>query len=417
MSANVANGVCAGHTRISTRVNSSQSSKGSSGSTSRAGLRGARRHGRADHDDPDRGRGPRPRRADAAQLRPPRRPVQPVRRRDAAATGRRLHVVIPDITRAHWQVNIRKFVVKRRPARRPRRGWARSPPQAAATSSRPPSWPGSTSSSPAARRPARRRCSTAWPPRSRSRERVVTCEEVFELKIPLRDVGEHAVPPAQPRGHRRGAAAPPGQGGAADAPVAHHRRRGAPGREPRPAHRAQQRSAGHVHDPRQLAPARRSRRCARCRCSPARTCRPRFVVPTVAAVGRHRRARSPSSPTARDGSARSSACPGGSRATSSRSPTCSSPRSRPAHAGRRLPAAPGAVRASWVRRRGPAGPGGLVTALLLGLLSASGCSASTGRSGRASPAASAAARAWLRGPARRRAGPGRVRVGDPWAAW
>jgi pilus assembly protein CpaF len=26
--------------------------------------------------------------------------------------GSRLHVVIPDITRAHWSVNVRKFVVK-----------------------------------------------------------------------------------------------------------------------------------------------------------------------------------------------------------------------------------------------------------------------------------------------------------------
>ena len=32
---------------------------------------------------------------------------------DATLTdGSRLHVVIPDITRDHWQVNIRKFVVR-----------------------------------------------------------------------------------------------------------------------------------------------------------------------------------------------------------------------------------------------------------------------------------------------------------------
>ena len=41
-----------------------------------------------------------------------------------------------------------------------------------------------------------------------ARERVVTCEEVFELKIPLRDVGVDAVPPALARGHRRDPAAP-----------------------------------------------------------------------------------------------------------------------------------------------------------------------------------------------------------------
>ena len=38
-------------------------------------------------------------------------------------------------------------------------------------------------------------------------ERVVTCEEVFELKVPLPDVGRHADPPAEPRGHRRDHAA------------------------------------------------------------------------------------------------------------------------------------------------------------------------------------------------------------------
>jgi type IV secretory pathway ATPase VirB11/archaellum biosynthesis ATPase len=34
------------------------------------------------------------------------------------------------------------------------------------------------------------------------RERVITCEEVFELKIPLPGRGGHADAAAQPRGHR-----------------------------------------------------------------------------------------------------------------------------------------------------------------------------------------------------------------------
>ena len=55
--------------------------------------------------------------------------------------------------------------------------------------------------------------------RSRAR-RCSSCE------IPLPDVRRDADPAAQPRGHRRDPAAPPGQGGAADAAVADHRRRG-----------------------------------------------------------------------------------------------------------------------------------------------------------------------------------------------
>ena len=116
----------------------------------------------------------------------------------------------------------------------------------------------------AAQLPAR----AAIPPR----ERVVTCEEVFELKIPLPDVVAMQMPPAQPRGHRRDPAAPTGQGGAADAPVAHRRRRGAPGGEPRPAaSRSTPGVPGHVHRSTPTPPARPSPRCARCRCSPART--------------------------------------------------------------------------------------------------------------------------------------------------
>ena len=82
-----------------------------SGSTSPAGLRRPRRDRRADHHDPHGRRGARPRRADAQSSRPARRPQQPVRRRDAPrrlAAARR-H---PRHQRAHWPVNIRKFVVK-----------------------------------------------------------------------------------------------------------------------------------------------------------------------------------------------------------------------------------------------------------------------------------------------------------------
>ena len=67
---------------------------------------------RADDDHPHRGRGPRPRGADAAHLRPAGRPVVSPFVDATLPDGSRLHVVIPDITRDHWHVNIRKFVVR-----------------------------------------------------------------------------------------------------------------------------------------------------------------------------------------------------------------------------------------------------------------------------------------------------------------
>jgi len=102
------------------------------------------------------------------------------------ADGPRLHVVIPDITREHWLVNIRKFVVKadhlddlvrlgtvtRQAARFL---------EAAVVSGLNILVAGGTQ----AGKTTMLNClAAAIPPR----ERVVTCEEVFELKIPLRDV-------------------------------------------------------------------------------------------------------------------------------------------------------------------------------------------------------------------------------------
>lgn len=100
--------------------------------------------------------------------------------------GSRLHVVIPDITRAHWHVNVRKFVVKadhlddlvtlgtltRQAARFL---------EAAVVSGLNILVAGGTQSG----KTTLLNCLSAAIP---SRERVVTCEEVFELKIPLRDV-------------------------------------------------------------------------------------------------------------------------------------------------------------------------------------------------------------------------------------
>ena len=78
--------------------------------------------------------------------------------------GHRLHVVLEGITRGFTAVNIRKFLL--RAHRLSDLVGARQPDTAGGVaSSRRPCAPASTSSSPAGRRPARRRCSTAWPPR------------------------------------------------------------------------------------------------------------------------------------------------------------------------------------------------------------------------------------------------------------
>ena len=100
--------------------------------------------------------------------------------------GSRLHVVIPDITREHWHVNVRKFVVRadhlddlvrlgtltREAARFL---------EAAVVSGLNILVSGGTQ---AGKTTLLNCLASAIPPR----DRVVTCEEVFELKIPLRDV-------------------------------------------------------------------------------------------------------------------------------------------------------------------------------------------------------------------------------------
>jgi len=100
--------------------------------------------------------------------------------------GSRLHVVIPDITRDHWYVNVRKFVVKadsmddlvrlgtltRQAARFL---------EAAVASGLNVLVAGGTQ----AGKTTLLNCLASAVP---ARERIVTCEEVFELRIPHRDV-------------------------------------------------------------------------------------------------------------------------------------------------------------------------------------------------------------------------------------
>lgn len=98
----------------------------------------------------------------------------------------RLHVVIPDITRDHWHVNIRKFVVRADRLDDLVRLGTLTPAaatflDAAVVSGLNILVAGGTQ---AGKTTLLGCLAAAIPPR----ERVVTCEEVFELKIPLRDV-------------------------------------------------------------------------------------------------------------------------------------------------------------------------------------------------------------------------------------
>lgn len=102
------------------------------------------------------------------------------------ADGSRLHVVIPDITRAHWYVNIRKFVVKADRLDDLVRigtltGQAARFLEAAVAAGLNILVAGGTQ---AGKTTLLNCLSAAIPPR----ERIVTAEEVFELKIPQRDV-------------------------------------------------------------------------------------------------------------------------------------------------------------------------------------------------------------------------------------
>lgn len=100
--------------------------------------------------------------------------------------GERLHAVIPDVTREHWSVNIRKYVARASHVQ-DLVGLGSLPAQAAAflgaavESGLNVLVAGATQ---AGKTTFLNALAGSIPPR----ERVITCEEVFELKIPLRDV-------------------------------------------------------------------------------------------------------------------------------------------------------------------------------------------------------------------------------------
>jgi len=100
--------------------------------------------------------------------------------------GSRLHVVIPDITRRHWNVNIRKFVVKADHLDDlVRLGTLTRSAARFLSASVVAGLNILVAGGTQAGKTTMLNCLASAIP---SRERVVTCEEVFELKIPLRDV-------------------------------------------------------------------------------------------------------------------------------------------------------------------------------------------------------------------------------------
>ncbi len=100
--------------------------------------------------------------------------------------GERLHAVIPDVTRQHWSVNIRKYVARASHVQDlvtlgSLSSQAADFLEAAVTSGLNVLVAGATQAGKTTALNALAGCIPA-------KERVITCEEVFELKIPLRDV-------------------------------------------------------------------------------------------------------------------------------------------------------------------------------------------------------------------------------------
>ncbi|HET8601666.1 MAG TPA: ATPase, T2SS/T4P/T4SS family [Segeticoccus sp.] len=104
----------------------------------------------------------------------------------ALPDGSRLHVAIPDVTRDHWAVNIRKFVVRAEHLDDLVQLGTMTQPVARFLSAAVASGLNVlVSGGTQAGKTTMLNCLAAAIPGT---ERVVTCEEVFELKVPLRDV-------------------------------------------------------------------------------------------------------------------------------------------------------------------------------------------------------------------------------------
>ena len=183
--------------------------------------------------------------------------------------GSRLHVVIPDITRRHMAVNIRKFVLQAHQldelvALGTLTAQAARFLEAAVAAGLNILVSGGTQ----AGKTTLLNCLCAAIP---ARERVVTCEEVFELRVPLPDVVSHA-----------DAASRTSRAPARSRCAGWSRRRCGCGPRGSSSARCARRSASTCSSRSTpgcpacapctpTAPARPSSRCARCRCWPART--------------------------------------------------------------------------------------------------------------------------------------------------
>ena len=149
-------------------------------------------------------------------------------------------------------VNIRKFVVRAAPARRP--GRARQPEPAGGGVPR--GGRAGRAQHPGRRRHPGRQDHDAQLPGGGDPGRRAGGQRRGGLRAAVHrtPTGWRCRPGRRARGDRRGPAARPGQGGAADAADPDDRRRGARRGVPRPAAGAQRRAARHVHDPRQQRP-------------------------------------------------------------------------------------------------------------------------------------------------------------------
>ena len=100
--------------------------------------------------------------------------------------GERLHAVIPDVTREHWSVNIRKYIARANHVHD--LVALGSLPQQAATFLAAAVASGLNVLVAGATQAGKTTFLNALAGSIPPRERVITCEEVFELRIPLRDV-------------------------------------------------------------------------------------------------------------------------------------------------------------------------------------------------------------------------------------
>ena len=150
--------------------------------------------------------------------------------------GSRLHVAIPDVTRAHWAVNVRKFQQRIRSLQSARRARLHHP--AAAEFLRMSVLAGANILVSGATHTGKTTMLNALMSSPRH-DRVVTVEETFELDLDVPRPRLDAVPAAEPRGLGRDHPPTTHQGGAPHAARPADRRRGPGGREPRPAHRAE----------------------------------------------------------------------------------------------------------------------------------------------------------------------------------